>query len=462
MRATIAEGRKPVMFYAIAFSIFCAVCTVLAFTRHPIYGLYFYMATTYVHPPSRWWASLLPDMRWALLSAVVTVLAIVFHRGKLSSRPLWLATGAAAILSVYALWMWIQTPWALDLEEHIDGSVLFVKYMLAFWFIYRVTDSKELIRNFLFTHALGCGLFGFLARFSDREAGRVEGVGGPGLDDANSLGMFLGTGAIVCLGLLLTQKGWRRWLALILLPAILEGFVAANSRGAFLGLIAGTVVVVFTMARSHRRVFWVVAVVAGLFAGIAADKMFVERMFTIGDVAAQGEEGDMSARSRTAIVEAQLHMARDYPMGVGHRGTVPLSPLYLERKWLVGGGADPNAGRSSHNTFLTTLVEQGVIGAIIFVTLVAWLFRAIVRVRRMDRRGVDPEISTLGGTMCAAIVVVLVAGAATDYLLAEIQFWMFAGLASLLALEASRRTTATTGEAHTSARGDLGKPATSP
>lgn len=447
------------MFYAVAFSIFCAVCTVLAFTRHPIYGLYFYMATTYVHPPSRWWAYLLPDMRWALLSAVVIVLAIVFHRGKLSARPFWLSNGAAAFLSLYALWMWIQTPWALDLDEHIDGSVLFVKYMLAFWFIYRIADTKELIRNFLFTHALGCGLFGFLARFSDREAGRVEGVGGPGLDDANSLGMFLGTGAIVCLGLLLTQKGWRRWLALILLPAILEGFVAANSRGAFLGLIAGAVVVTITKARAHRRTFWAVALLAVAFAVVAVDKMFVERMFTIGDVAAQGEEGDMSARSRTAIIEAQLHMARDYPMGVGHRGTVPLSPLYLERKWLVGGGADPNAGRSSHNTFLTTLVEQGVIGAIIFFMLIAWLLGTIVQIRRMDRRHTDPEITTLGGTMCAAIIVVLVAGAATDYLLAEIQFWMFAGLASLLALEAGQRA-ATGGAAPVAVPQDLGKPAT--
>ena len=29
------------MFFAAAFALFCLVCTVLAFTRHPIYGLYF-------------------------------------------------------------------------------------------------------------------------------------------------------------------------------------------------------------------------------------------------------------------------------------------------------------------------------------------------------------------------------------------------------------------------------------
>ena len=430
------------MFSAIAFVIFCAVCSVLAFRRHPIYALYFYMATTYVHPPSRWWSYMLPDMRWALLSAALAVLAVVLHRGKLSERPVWLANGAVIILTLYGTWMWIQTPWALDLNEHIDGSVLFTKYMVGFWFIYRITDTKESVRNFLFTHALGCGLLGALARFSEREGGRVEGVGGPGIDDANSLGMFLATGAIVCMGLLLSQKGWRRGLALLIFPVVLEGFVVTNSRGAFLGLAAGAVVLTISKARAHRRAFWAVAVVASMVAFVAVDKMFVERMFTIGDVTSENEDAEMSARSRVAIIEAQLQMARDYPMGVGHRGTVTLSPLYLERKWLVGGGAEADASRSSHNTALTALVEQGLIGATLYVFLIVWLIGAVFRVRRMGKQGADPELTTMGSTLCAAVTVVLVSGLATDYLLSEVQFWMLAGLVSVLQLHASQRASA--------------------
>ncbi len=446
------------MFTAIAFVLFALVCSVLAFTRHPIYSVYFYLSTTYVHPPSRWWSYMLPDMRWALLSAAVAALAVILHRGRLSQRPVWLANGAAIILILYCTWMWIQTPWALNLPEHLEGSVLFTKYLVAFWFIYRIADTKESLRNLLFTHAIGCAMLGALARFAEREGGRVEGVGGPGIDDSNSLGMFLGTGAIVCFGLLLSQKGWRRVLALLLFPLILEGFVVTNSRGAFLGLIAGAAVLTITKARAHRRTFWAVGVLAAMVAVVAVDKMFVERMFTIGDVAAESEDAEMSARSRVAIIEAQLQMARDYPWGAGHRGTVPLSPLYLDRKWLVGGGADPDAGRSSHNTALTALVEQGLIGATLYVFLLAWMVGAVFRVRRMDKRHADPELTTLGGTLCAAVFVVLVAGLATDYLLAEVQFWMLAGLVSCLQLETSLRAAAG-GTAPVARHGELDAPA---
>lgn len=430
------------MFTAAAFALFCVVCSILAFQRHPIYGLYFYMATTYVHPPSRWWAYMLPDVRWALVSALITVLAVVAHRGRLSERPNFAANGLIVVLITYVSWMWIQTFWALDQPLHIFGTVLITKYIVAMWFIYRITDTVDNLRNFLFTHSIGCSILGVMARFTEREAGRVEGVGGPGIDDANSLGMFLATGAVVTMGLVLTQKGWRRWLALLLLPLILEGFVVANSRGSFLGLAAGLMVLTVTKAKAYRRVFWGAALAALVFGYIAVDKMFVERMFTIGDVTAQSEEADMSARSRAAIIAAQLEMARDWPLGAGHRGTAPLSPQYLDRKWLVNNGEDPNAQRSSHNTFLSALVEQGVLGAALFIGIVIWMLGAIIRIRRMDRMGSPPELVTLAATATSAVFVTLVAGVATDYLVSEVWYWMMIGVVSALKIDSTMRARA--------------------
>jgi hypothetical protein len=144
------------MFYAVAFALFAMVCTVLAFIRHPIYGLYFYLATTFVYPPSRWWGTMLPDLRWALLSALITAMAILLRQGKLRTKPVWLANAPAATAILYSLWLWAQTPWALDLQTHLDGSLQFTKYLLAFWMIYCVMDSKEHLRDVLLAHVLGC------------------------------------------------------------------------------------------------------------------------------------------------------------------------------------------------------------------------------------------------------------------------------------------------------------------
>lgn len=422
------------MIAAIAYLAFCAACVVLAFVRHPIYGMYFYFATIYVHPPSRWWGYMVPDLRWALLSAVVVALAILFNRGRLASKPLWLTNGAAKLLAAYAAWMLLQTFWAVDIDTHLVGAIQYTKYLAAFWFVYRILDTKENMRDLMSAHAIGCGLLGIYCALTGREGDRLDGVGGPGMDDANTLGMYLATGVIACMAIFLSSRGWRRWSALVVMAVIGQGFVLANSRGAFLGLAAGALVVAVCKAPAHRRMFWSLALVGVVGFAVIIDKAFVERMFTIGDVATKGEEAERSALSRVFIINAQIQMAQDYPMGTGHRGTATLSTRYLDREWLTNMGQGADAERSSHNTFMTSWVEQGIPGAIMFVLIVCWILFSVVRIRLLHRRGVDPELITLTAAYCATLVVVYVAGIATDYLLAEVQFWMFAGTVSGLQL----------------------------
>ena len=424
------------MYFAALWLIFSAACSVLAFRRHPLYGLLFYLATLYMHPPSRWWGAMLPDPGWAAVAAGVTALAIILHRGRLNPKPLWCANAPAVLLILYTVWMFIQTPWALDLESHMLGSVRYAKYLVAFWFVYRIADTKQNLLAVLYAHGAGCGLLGIYARYTPREQGRLDGVGGPGIDDANTLAMYFATGAIVCMGLILTQKGWRRWIAFVLLALIGNGFVLANSRGAFMGLVAGVLVMLLCKSREHRRMFWALSLVGLVGFAIIVDKLFIERMFTIGDVVEASEDADMSARSRMVIYEAQLKMFAEYPFGSGYRGTVELSPRFIDRQWLTVGkdGDESSAARASHNTFMTTLVEQGVPGAVLFLWLFGWVCLSVPRIRRNAANRVDPDLATLAGAACGALMVVFVAGMATDYLMAEVQFWLYALLVSALQL----------------------------
>lgn len=417
------------MFLAGAFVLFCLACCVLAFRVHPIYGVYFYLATTYVYPPGRWWGYIFQDFRWAFFAAAITTLAIVMNRGKLRPKPLWLGQGPALLLCLYATWMWIQVPWALDGDEHVRGSTEFVKCLFALWFVYRVADSKEGVTNLMLAHVLGCGLLGVYAWTIGRSGDRLDGVGGPNLDDANTLGMYLATGAVCAVGLLLSQSGWRRYASGAALVFIINGFVLANSRGPFLGLVAGMLVLAFCVARRHRRLFWTFCLVGALGLTVLVDKAFVERMFTIQDVTSQDEEADSSARSRLAIAQAQMRMFLDHPMGTGWRGTVILSPNYLDSRWLALNDED-NPTRSSHNTFLTALVEQGIIGALIYGCLLLWVLSAMLRSRSFSLSDRDPELATLVAALIGAIMAVLAAGTAADYLTKEVQFWLYALLVS--------------------------------
>ena len=354
------------MLLATLFAAFCLVCSVLAFKRHPIYGLAFYMATTFVFPPGRWWGYLFGQTRWALLSAGLTALAIAFHRGKLKPKSIWFSNWPALIICAYAAWMWLQTPAALDVSEHIDGSIKYTKYLVAFWFIYRVADSKERVRDVLQIHVFGCMLLGVLAFMTGREGDRLDGVGGPGIDDANTLGMYLVTGAMVAAGLFLTQRGWRRWLNLAAFVIVANGLVLTNSRGAVLAFVAGMLALLLVKARRHRRIYWAFALSGAVGLVFVVDDAFIRRMYTIEDVTSKNDEADMSARSRVEVANAQIQMFLDHPMGTGHRGTVVLSPLYLDPKWLTTASGDDTAARASHNSFLTALVEQGFLGALLF------------------------------------------------------------------------------------------------
>jgi O-antigen ligase len=180
------------------------------------------------------------------------------------------------------------------------------------------------------------------------------------------------------------------------------------------------------------------------------DRVFIERMLTIQDVTSESEDADPSARSRVEIAKAQIEMFLDHPMGTGHRGTAALSRQYLDQRWLTS--EDQGGERASHNTFLTTLVEQGVVGAAIYAGLVLWVLSAIWRVRRLQKRDDDPELITLGAALCSALVVVFAAGISADFLIKEIQFWFYGLLVSVLQMSEARIAVETTRDSTQSLR----------
>lgn len=419
----------------------------LALARHPIWGLYAYLASFYIHPPSRWWAQNLPDLRWAFLSAGVTLLAIFIHRSKLDpQRAKWYASLPALLLLAFVTWLWIQLPWALDPQAHRDAAIQFVKYVVAFYFIVRLADTPQRIRDILLVHVVGCAYLGILAQLADNYIdGRLNGVGGPGIDDANSLGMFLGTGLMAAAMLALVERGWRQIVVIVAGPIILNGLVLAASRGAFLGVLAGGLVLFLVKPPSARRLFWIFTVVGAIGAVSLMDQRFIDRMLSITAAVERTEDIDGSAESRWVTIEAQLKMFADHPYGVGHKGTVVLSPRYLDPKWLTHrpGEHESQAGRASHNTFLTALVEQSIPGVVVYFLFILWGLSAVHRLRVRQRAGPTTH-GAYGGAAAAALAVVLVAGLFTDYLMAEVQVWMVALLSAQLVMrpETAARTAA--------------------
>lgn len=428
---------KALMLTATAFLLFYFGCAALALLKHPIYGLYLYLAVVYIHPPSRWWGQMLPDLRWSLLAAVIALIAMFWKRAELPASPRpWYTTVPGVALLVLVAWLWIQYPWALDSQLHHEAAVLYTKYIVSFYLVYRLVNRPADSANVLLVHVLGCAFLGILCLLNDdaRAAARLDGVGGPNLDDANSLGMFLATGALAGAVLFLWQTGWRRLFVVVAMPFILNGLILTGSRGAFLGLLVGGFVLLFLRPPHRRWMFWGAAALGVVLAVRLMDDAFIERMFSIKNAAVRSEEMDSSAESRWVLIEAQLAMAVRYPHGTGHRGTAVLSPQYLESRWLSRNRSesDDEAARASHNTFMTLLVEQGIPGALLYLWISAWGAFVVLRLKSSIRSKLPLDLIAPATACATGIAVVWVAGQFADYLKAEVQIWLFAMLAVTL------------------------------
>ncbi|MEQ1800526.1 MAG: O-antigen ligase family protein [Gammaproteobacteria bacterium] len=418
---------------AIAFLLVFGALLLAALFRNPRYGLYAYVGTFYLHPIDRWWGSDLPDLRWALIAAMVTMVATL----RLPDRPnrcSWTASTGTRLLIALAAWIWIQNLWALAPADHLELSVLYTKYVVLIYLIYRLVDDEENIRNFLIAHCLGCFYLGVLI-LQAPDSGRLEGVGGPGIDEANALGMHLGTGALAAGVLLLRGSLAQRAFALAALAVLVNGVIQTESRGAFIGVAAGSVTMLVLSPPSLRKYGLALGVI-GVFALMKlAPENYWERIATIATTTEQEAPVDQSSATRLELVAAQWEMFLDYPMGSGHRGTAELSPRYLSDESLTNSRKDPNGmrARSSHNTFMTALAEQGIPGILLFVGLLFWIVKSSYAAKASLLASGNRELQEYLMVASGSLGTVVAAGMFTDYFKAEIFIWAIALLAVITA-----------------------------
>lgn len=402
---------------ALAFLMLYVLGLVLALFVRPMFGLYTYIAVFYLHPVSRWWGAELPDLRWSLTASIVTLIAVLIHKKPTIDRDPWFRPKITAILIIYTLWMWIQLPWVSS-PWHLEGAILFTKYLLLIFLIYSIVDNERDFHGFCLAHVLGCAYFGLLVYLAP-EGGRLEGVGGPGVDDANTLGMHLGTGLIFASFMLLAARGWQRWFTLVTIPFILNGIIQTGSRGALVGLVLGGLVTVYLKPKRFRRLYYTLAVL-GLVAFIGlANQAFVTRMDSLNAVVDEEQEWDTSASSRIEIAKSQLRMFADHPFGVGHEGTTYLSRDYIDERFMALQTGD----RSSHNTVLSVLIDQGLPGIALFALLAVTVIKMLRKLKVMDSQGLPENLGLYRTMIGGSLFAIIGAGMFAQYLKAEVQIW---------------------------------------
>ncbi|MBR9912437.1 MAG: hypothetical protein GYB33_19015 [Gammaproteobacteria bacterium] len=413
---------------ALAFFLMFFAGTVMAFARGPIWGLFVYVGVFYVHPPSRWWGDEIPDLRWSFSAAIILLLSTAIHYKKIALKEPWYQNTPAKLLIAYAAWMWVQYLWAVHPDDHLEGTILFTKYIVLFYLVYLIIDTKEKLQLFALAHVLGCGYLGWQAY--EAGGGKLDGVGGPGIDEANRLGTHLGTGVMYAAMFILVAEQRIKLVTFAVMPLILNGIILTLSRGAFLGMVAGGISLWRLQPKSKARMFKIYGALGVVLFMLLAHDQFWARL---GTLTAEDQERDSSASSRLIFMEAEWELFKDYPMGKGHRAFQHLSPIYLAPAVAANPSMNSIKGnRSSHNMYMAILGEQGIPGAIIWLGLMFWVWRTLVRLKALDKQGLPEEFAMYRAAFGGALIVVAVAGLFSNYFRAEVQVW---ALVSLLILE---------------------------
>lgn len=405
----------------------------LALARHPVYGLVTYIGVFYLHPPSRWWGEGLPDLRWSLLAAIVTLAASIIHRNKVDPSPFF-RHRVLFLLLIFLLWISLQTKWALDFDMHVELVVVYAKYLLLVGLIYRCIDSVAHLRMVIWAHILGCLYLGLIV-LEQYFGGRFEGFGGPDINEANSGALQVVTGISVAAALFLAGSKRQKIALFLIVPLIVNALVATQSRSGFLALVVAGLVFNVLAPRKYLARVRILSVLALVLLTLVTNPVYWSRMGTIAQMG-QKIEGVDTGAGRVAVIDAQWSMFEAYPMGCGHRCTATLSRQYLDDIYLVRTGDE--LARSSHNTFMTMLVEQGIFGALFYVVAAVWVGRKIVALRR-SLAGRDDFLASIYPAVAASLVAVFVGDMFVDYLKLEVRFWFLAFLMVIIKLHAAEK-----------------------
>ena len=301
------------------------------------------------------------------LALGLTLLAIVISGRARRWRVFHTAAFLFVIWTGFAVWM-LRMP-TIPLKYYT-----FVQLFLVLWMIWELTPSQKRLRGLLTAYILGCCVPAVATiLLYVREGGVLKRFSAGGAD-ANSLGMTLALGVPIAWYLSLTcQRPLLRWLYRGYLPLALFAIALTGSRGAMIALMVSLLVIPLTTSLSPGRLVAAIALLAlsgALVVAYVPDKV-IARLGTTGS-----SVESLSFGGRFTLWRAGAHAFAYKPMmGYGVGGFVRAVTPQLGANALV-----------AHNSFLSVLVEEGIVGLLFYTTMLFSVFVSVLRFPRLERR----------------------------------------------------------------------------
>jgi O-antigen ligase len=273
-------------------------------------------------------------------------------------------------MAVFVLLAAVSYLWSLFPEGTLAQAFTYIQLFALVWLIWelapRVQEQMRLMQAYVF----GSFISGMdtVYQFLSHQESAYQRYAGARLD-ANDLGLIMALSIPMSYYLLIENKGWMVWVYRVQLILAGTTILLTASRGATLATVVALAIVPLTQARltGRQRIALLLTVSLLVYGAL----LFVpstswERLSTLPSEFTQG-----TLTGRTIIWKAGWEIFRAHPfLGIGANAfrlivsRVLADPIHLDER-------DP--APPAHNTFLSVLVEQGVVGFTVFCALLGAL-----------------------------------------------------------------------------------------
>src|SRR5436190_9675149 len=306
-----------------------------------------------------------------IVASAVGVLYIVARR---RVRPL---SWFHVLTLLFVLWALVSTRWSIDTEATRTRLLTYLQLTVLVWLIWEIAWSPQRTRALLGAYVLGVAVAA-VATMRDYLSG-VHAAGYAGRFNAlsvnpNELGMTLAIGLPMAWYLTLSQpqrRVARLWQ--LYLPLSITAILLTASRGAFLTMLVALAIIPATQGRLRRRTKVALCTLAVASLALAASFVPEATLERLQTTRADIESGYFG--NRGLFWRGGLEVAREHPLVGTGAGT-------------FGAAVEPTLGFqwSSHSVPLGILVEDGLVGLLVFLAIIGAAFTALRRSPRLPRR----------------------------------------------------------------------------
>ena len=309
-------------------------------------------------------------------------------------------------LALLLVWLSLSLLWARNPSRVLDD--LWHWFALAALLIVlsttlRTRRAVQLVFAGFVVGALASILYGVLFSNSLLEPGdasaRLQGAGG----DPNALAASL-VAAVVLAGALAasSQRPWARVAPVAIIPVLVAGLVASQSRGGAIAAALTVLVafVVFERGRVHVAAFTLLVVGAAMM-WFSTTPGAWERLTTF----------DAGGGGRSTLWTGAWRAAKDHPVdGVGLNNFRDVAPDYARQPGqLEDVRILAEQPRFVHNTYLQLLAENGVVGLLLYLGFALGCLRAMWVAARRFKAIRSTSLETLARAALVATISMLIA-----------------------------------------------------